>query len=346
MDIGSALRFGKKKEETPEDRALILERAHEIHAETIVVDGHLGTFSGLVRVPGLGEESRQERVSIDGLKESGVKCAVLSAFLLERLWPMRGVRAGLQYADEFSTFDAIPGVRLVEQSGDIDEARQNGEVGLMLGFEGGEFLEGSIASLRMFYRLGLRVLGLTWNERNALADGAAEGNTKGGLTYFGREVLKEAGTLGILVDLAHISEAGFWDVAETSEHPFVVSHANCHSLYGHPRNLTNEQLQAIRDTGSLIGISLNPSYMASSEQEVTVSTVCDHIEHAIDVAGESHVALGTDMGSFDGPLPEGLRGSGDLHLVTLELLRRGMSGKTISGILGGNWMRVFRAVIG
>lgn len=346
MDIGSALKFGKKNEETPEDRALMLERAREIHAETIVVDGHLGTFSGLVGVSESGQESGQGRVSLAGLRESGVKCAVLSAFIFERLWPMRGVRTGLQYADEFSAICKTPGVRSVERSGDIEEARQNGEVGLMLGFEGAEFLDGSIAALRMFYRLGLRVLQLTWNERNALADGAAEGNTRGGLTHFGREVLREAGTLGILVDLAHISEAGFWDVAEVSEHPFVVSHANCHSLYGHPRNLTNDQLRAIRDTGSVVGISINPSYMASSHQEVTVSTVCDHIEHAVDVAGESHVALGTDMGSFSTPLPEGLSGSGDLHLITLELLRRGMPGKTISSLLGGNWMRVFRAVVG
>ncbi len=347
VDIGSALKFGKKQEETAEDRALRIERAREIHQEGIVVDGHLGTlFDVFYGSRQFDAETQVGHADLGRLKRAGVKCAVLSAFPGDRLWPIRGVRAGLEYLDAFNSLGSIQGVKPVFRSGDVDEAEKDGKLSLILAFEGGEFLEGSLETLRMFYRLGVRILGLTWNERNALADGAAEGNTKGGLTHFGQEVLAEAGALGVLIDAAHLSEAGFWDVAERSEHPFVVSHANCHSLYGHPRNLTDGQLLAIRDTGGLIGIALNPAYMATTAAEVTVSTVCDHIEHVIDVAGEKHVALGTDLDSFDGPPPGGMAGIQDLYLITLELLKRGFPGKTISNVLGGNWMRVFRAVLG
>ncbi len=338
VDIGSALKFGKKKQDTPEDRALRLERAQELHHESPVVDGHLGTLWDL--------PSSAHGIGFSELREAGVKCAIVSAFPNDRVWPVRGVRQGLEALEEFGAFGGVPGVRLVSRSGDIDDALAQGDLGLLFAFEGGEFLEGTLETLRVFYGLGLRVLGLTWNERNALADGAGEGMTRGGLTYFGKQVLKEANRLGILIDAAHISEAGFWDVAEMSEQPFAVSHANCHALYGHPRNLTDDQLCALRDTGGLVGISLNPAYMAPSDQDVSISTVCDHIEHVIDVAGEDHVGLGTDVGCFVSPMPQGLSNIGELKSITLELLKRGIPGRTITGILGGNWMRLFRAVLG
>lgn len=347
MDLKSALNLSKKKEETAEDQELLMERSQEIHAESIVVDGHVGTlFDVLTKSREFGEKSEKGHVDLPRLKDGGVRCVIMSAFPFDRAYPIRGVRAGLEYVDAFRTLAAVPGVVLAESASQVEAAAKEGNLAALLSFEGGEFLDGSIESLRMFHKLGLRLLGLTWNERNALADGAAESGTRGGLTRFGRQVVKECGDLGMIVDVSHISESGFWDVVEMTEHPVVASHSNCHKLCAHPRNLTDDQIRAVADTGGVVAISFNPDYLAGDEAEVTLSTVCDHIMHAVEVGGEGTVAIGSDFDSFRGREPEPLTSIDRLPLLTQELLRRGMPGKTIASILGGNWLRVMRAVLG
>lgn len=347
MDLKSALTLNRKKEETAEDQELLKERAREIHAESIVVDGHIGTLIDvLTKSREFGEKSEKGHVDLPRLKDGGVKCVVLSAFPFDRSYPIRGVRAGLEYVDAYRSLAALPGMVLAESGTQVESAAKEGNLAALLSFEGGEFLDGSIESLRMFHRLGLRLLGLTWNERNALADGAAESGTRGGLTWFGRQVVKECGHLGVIVDVSHISEAGFWDVVEMTEHPVVASHSNCHRLYAHPRNLTDDQIRAVAETGGVVAVSFNPDYMAGDEAEVTMDTVCDHIMHVLEVGGEGTAAIGSDFDSFRGREPKPLTSAEHLPLLTEALLRRGVSGKTISLVLGGNWLRVMRAVLG
>lgn len=190
------------------------------------------------------------------------------------------------------------------------------------------------------------MLTLTWNDRNLIGDGAGFSASRGGLTPFGFEVIAEAARLGIIVDVSHLSEAGFWDVVDMAESPFVASHSNCHTLLAHPRNLTDGQLRAIGELGGLVGISFNHEYLTGSDEVADISLVADHIMHAVEVAGEESVGLGTDFDSFGEKGPEPVSHIGKLPLLTYELLKRGLSGKVIEGILGGNWLRIMRAVIG
>ncbi|HHW18918.1 MAG TPA: membrane dipeptidase [Firmicutes bacterium] len=343
----SSLLPEKKKTATQEDLEILAERASELHRESTVIDGHAGTLFDIVHnLRDFGEESDTGHVDLPRLKRGGVHCVFLSAFITDRLWPIRGVRAGLEYADAFNRLAETRGIRAVKSTRDIEEAKSAGEIAVLLSFEGGEFLEGSLEALRMFYRLGLRMLTLTWNDRNLLADGAAVSKSRGGLTPLGLEVVREAGRLGIIVDVSHISEAGFWDLAEMGELPIVASHSNCHRLLAHPRNLTDDQLKAVAATGGVVGISFNPEYLVVPGEEATMSKVADHICHAVEVAGEEYVAIGSDFDSFSEKGPQPLCDISKLPLLTEELLRRGMPGKTITGILGGNWLRVLRAVIG
>lgn len=342
MDLGS-LKLGKKKEkeETPEDAGLRMERAEEIHGEATVVDGHQGVlFDVLYKVKDVREDS-PGHVDLPRLRRAGVRLSVLSAFPADRNYPIRGVKTGLEYIDAFRSLAEIPGVALCMNANDVEEARRQEKTGFMLGFEGGELLEGSIESLRMFARQGLRLLTLTWSERNALGDGAAESGTRGGLTSFGRRVVKECADLGVIVDVSHLSEAGFWDVAEHSEEPFVASHSNCHALYGHPRNLTDDQLKAVAESSGVVGITFNPEYLVL-EGDPTVETVCDQVMHALEVAGEDHVGIGSDFDTFEGVVP--FTGVDQLPLLTAALLRRGVTASVLTGVLGGNWLRVIRAV--
>jgi membrane dipeptidase len=157
-------------------------------------------------------------------------------------------------------------------------------------------------------------------------------------------VVKECSGLGVVVDVSHLSEAGFWDVVDVTEEPFVASHSNCHALYPHPRNLTDDQLKAVTEAGGLVGVTFNPEYLAAPETETSISMVCDHIAHAVEVAGEDHVGIGSDFDSYADPGP--LAGVDRLPLLTAELLKGGLPGKTVAAVLGGNWLRVLRAVCG
>lgn len=343
MDIASV--FKARKEGDPEALALFLERVDEVHSESTVIDGHLCSLYDVVRgFRDFYDESDVGHADLPRLRQGGIDVAVMGAFAWDRAYPVRGIRLGLEYADAFCSLCSLPGVRKVESSRDVTHGE--GEVGLMLAFDGGEFTEGSVEALRMFYKLGLRMLALAWNDRNLLADGAGESMSRGGLTNAGRKIVKECARLGVLVDASHLSEAGFWDLVDLRESPFVVSHTNCHSLYKHPRNLTDDQMRAVAEAGGLVGISLNPSYISETPHEVSVSQVVDHVMHAVEVAGEGCVGIGTDFDGYSGPGPKPVTSAVEFKLLTQELLKRGMSSKTAGGILGGNWLRTFRAVIG
>ncbi|HHY12890.1 MAG TPA: membrane dipeptidase [Firmicutes bacterium] len=345
MDIASV--FKKKAKDDSAMEEIRMERAEELHSESLVIDGHQGTLLDVIAgVRDFGEESSLGHSDLPRLKQAGVDCVVLSAFPYNRVQPIRGVRQALEYIDVFCALAAIPGVRRVLQVSDIEEAHDAGDVGIMLSFGGGEVLEGSIEPLRMYHKLGLRMLTLTWNDRNLIGDGAAFSASRGGLTPFGLKAVEEAARLGVVVDVSHLSEAGFWDVVDVAQSPFVASHSNCHALLGHPRNLTDAQLRAIGEAGGLVGISFNHEYLTGTDENAGISQVADHIIHAMEIAGEDSVGLGTDFDSFGEPGPEPVSHIGRLPLLTFELLKRGISGQQIAGILGGNWLRVLRAVIG
>ncbi|HHT85255.1 MAG: dipeptidase [Bacillota bacterium] len=345
MDLASV--FKKKSENDPAMEEIRMERAEEIHSENLVIDGHQGTLLDVIKgVRHFGEESSLGHSDLPRLRQAGVDCVILSVFPHDRLHPIRGVRQALEYIDAFWGLAPVPGVRPVMDTSDIEEAQDPGEVGIMLSLGDGVMLEGSIEALRMFYKLGVRMLTLTWNDRNLIGDGAAFSASRGGLTPFGFQVVEEAASLGMVVDVSHLSEAGFWDVLDVAQAPFVASHANCHALLAHPRNLTDAQLKAIGEAGGLVGISFNHEYVTGTDENATISQVADHIIHAMEVAGEDNVGLGTDFDSFGEPGPEPVSHIGKLPLLTLELLKRGVSGQQIAGILGRNWMRVLRAVIG
>lgn len=139
---------------------------------------------------------------------------------------------------------------------DILRARQSGRLACLLAIEGGEALEGKLAHLRNAYRLGVRLLTLTWNFRNDLASGQMEG-AEGGLSRFGREAVEEMNRLRMLVDVSHLNEPGFWDVIEVSTSPpIIASHSNAKGLCDHPpRNLSDEQIRSIADGGGVIGVN-------------------------------------------------------------------------------------------
>ena len=229
---------------------------------------------------------------------------------------------------------------------DMEKARKDGKVALWLGLEGGEPLEDSLDLFEVFYRLGVRVLTLTWNLRNSIGDGVLE-RTNGGLTNFGIEVLKKAEEFGIVVDVSHLNEAGFWDVIENATAPIIASHSNAYALCDNPRNLKDEQIKAIAEKDGVIGVNVIPRFV--DKKKPTLDRMIDHIEYIVNLAGYRHVGLGFDFVYY---LPEGekkiLKGLENETKIPalLEKLKETFSEKEVKAITFENFKRVFEKVVG
>jgi membrane dipeptidase len=193
--------------------------------------------------------------------------------------------------------------------------------------------------------LGVRNIGLTWSLRNALADGVFEAQTGGGLTNYGRAVVKEMNRLGIVIDIAHLAPAGVRDVLELSEAPIIASHANACAVCDHTRNLTDEQLEGLARNDGVVGVTFVQSFI--DPQQATLARLLDHVDHIVRVAGIDHVGLGSDFDGYwgDDQMPE-IRDASDLPAITAGLLVRGYSEADVRKFLGENYLRVFRQVWG
>lgn len=215
---------------------------------------------------------------------------------------------------------------------------------ILLAIEGGEALEGKLAILRVLFKIGFRSLTLTWNQRNDLADGIGERETGGGLTTFGRNVIREMNKLGMLIDVSHLSEKGFWDVLSLSTQPIAATHSSCSALHAHPRNLQDDQLKALGTQQGIVGINFYPSFLGEKPDKITITDVLRHLEHAVSIAGIDHVGLGSD---FDGieQVPRGLTDVTKLPCLINNLLRLGWREKDIRKIMGGNYLRVLQQVL-
>jgi len=235
----------------------------------------------------------------------------------------------------------------------------DGTTRFLLHLEGGTPLEGNMAALESLYALGVRSIQPTWNVRNELGDGVHERETRSGLTRFGVAAVKRMQELGILVDLAHISESGFWSAMEVTSGPVVVSHANARAVYDHPRNLTDEQVRAVAERGGVVGIHTLPTFVGA--ENPTIQRLVTHVEHLVEIAGIDHVAFGGDFVREDGPRPgreqlfhdprkappviPGLSEADEVPNLTMGLLDRGFDANQVSALLGGNMLRVLRQVL-
>lgn len=225
---------------------------------------------------------------------------------------------------------------------DIRQALEDGKVAGLISIENGLALQGEPAVLRMLYRLGVRSICLTWNGRNELADGVRAGSD-GGLTEFGREVVREMDALGMLADVSHISVNGFWDVIETSRSVVSASHSNARKICDHPRNLYDDQLLAIAETGGVIGVNFYP-YFLNGTDNASKDDIIRHIEYIAGLSGIDHVGFGADFDGI-GTTPRDVKGVQDLGLLLNELAKLNYTESAIKKIAGENHMRVFERVL-
>ncbi|WP_227766523.1 dipeptidase [Zhaonella formicivorans] len=310
----------------------------------LVVDAHCDTMLDVIRGKRrLGTRSSQGHVDLPRLLEAGVKVQIFALFIETVYKPNGALRRALQqiaafYEEVESNRDRL---KVITSRQDLQQVLTSaGTVGAILSIEGGEALEGDLGVLECLFRLGVRCLGLTWNQRNAIADGVGERLSKGGLTSFGRKVVNNMNRLGMVIDLAHIAEQGFWDVLEVTTKPLLVSHANCQSVYNHYRNLNDAQIKALAQNQGVLGVTFAPEFVA---QEASVAKVVEHIDHACQLLGNVlHVGIGSDFDGTD-PMTPGLEDVTRLSNLIAGLDKRGYKTEEIAKILGKNILRVLEA---
>ncbi|MBM6829776.1 membrane dipeptidase [Anaerotignum lactatifermentans] len=209
-------------------------------------------------------------------------------------------------------------IRPVYTYEDLLKNQKEGRLSALLSLEGGEALEGETAVLEVFYELGVRMMTLTWNYRNQIADGVLDGETGGGLTPFGKRVIRKMEELGMAVDVSHLSDAGFYDVANMAKRPFLASHSNARAVCPHPRNLTDDQLRILKEIDGFVGLNFYPRFVAEKET-VTQEDLLRQLYHLVEKAGEDHVGFGSDFDGID-TTPSDLRQVEDMagFLARLE----------------------------
>lgn len=245
-------------------------------------------------------------------------------------------------------------LRFARTADDVRTAMTDGRIASLIGVEGGDQFNGSLAVLRQFARLGARYLTLTWSRTTDWADSATDEARHGGLTDFGREVVRELNRIGVVVDLAHVAPSTMRDALAVSERPVMVSHSCALALCDHPRNVPDDVLAAIGAGGGVVMVAFVPSFLSPARAEwvrggeqgeaplVGITDVADHIEHVRDIAGVHAVGLGADYDGTDS-MPDGLGDVSHYQDLLDELRTRGWSEQELTALAHENVLRVLEA---
>ena len=316
----------------------------------IIIDGHADTLHSIWNgSPRFSERVEGEALDIPLVKQTGLTAQFFAISTIDGgryVEPLP--RWALMILDLFHRQVEEHGDDILHAtcSDDVLTARAEGKLAAFVALEGGDFLDGRIELLRMYHRLGVRLLVLTHFRRNAIADSTREDGA-GGLTPFGVDVVKEMERIGMIVDISHVADAAVDHVFEIAEKPVVSSHANARAVYDHPRNMTDAHLRLLADNGGLIGLSIVPFFIDRARR--TFARFMDHLEHVIQTAGIDHVGFGSDFDGFDtieDPRIEGLDDISCYARVGEAMSVAGHSDADVAKVLGGNWLRVIRETHG
>ncbi|MEM7736938.1 MAG: dipeptidase [Deinococcota bacterium] len=235
-------------------------------------------------------------------------------------------------------------VKVVRTVSDINTCLDTGSLAVILHMEGAEAIDGNLDALEVFYQAGLRSLGIVWSRKTIFAEGVpfkfpGSPDTGDGLTAAGKELVKACNRLGIMIDLSHMNEKGFWDVAKLSDAPLVATHSNVHALCPTTRNLTDDQLAAVKDSSGMVGLNYAVNFLrqdGKNNTDTPLSVMADHIEYLVDKLGIDHVGLGSD---FDGAtVPQDIGDVTGTPKLLSVLAERGYDDTALRKLAYQNWL--------
>jgi membrane dipeptidase len=326
----------------------------------VIADAHVDILLELAhREHRLGETDVFARTWLPLLEAGDVGLQVCPVFVDLELQPEGSLREALRQvtALQHALRESPDRLAAVRSRTDLDAAERGGRIGLMLALEGVEPFGYEVATADLFWELGLRMAGLTWNRRNPFADGAAD---EGGLSRLGRTLLERFAELGVILDLAHASPRVFDECLASYEGRICVTHAGCRAVNETPRNLSDEQLRALAERDGVFGLMLHP--LTIDPTEPTIARVVDHLDHAASAIGPARICLGGDWTKRlhelmpapappDGLMPPGLAagttiaglsGPEEYPALVAALRSRGWEGEQLDGLLSGNLLRFLR----
>jgi len=364
----------------------ILERARKLMAEAVGIDSHIDTIQRVMMGEDMGQRHDSGHVDLPRLREGEMHAPFFALWVPVFFRGAEAVRRTLDLRDAMqSVLDKYKDqIALATTAAEIERIVKAGKISAFLTIEGGHTIDDDLRVLRMYYRLGIRSMTLTHARNTNWADSSSDTPAHNGLTDFGKEVVREMNRLGMIVDLAHVSDKTFYDALAVTSKAVIVSHSSMRAISNVPRNMSDEMVRALAKNGGVIGINfgmgfINPNdadklksatdteaeaptltgqaldaYAAENAQELfaqrvsvvaTVEDVADHVDHAVKIAGVDHVGIGSD---FDGiaATANGLEDVSKMPALIAVLLKRGYAESDLKKILGDNVLRVVREVIG
>lgn len=361
-----------------------LRRAREVLRSAPLIDGHNDLpwvirekLGGDVEGYDISQRARYD-TDIPRLREGLVGAQFWSVFVPSSLAPLEAMRTQLEQIDLARRMIARypDDLVLATSVGEIEAARAEGRIASLLGMEGGHTIVNSLGTLRSYYDLGVRYMTLTHFHGHDWADSATDEARHGGLTDFGRDVIREMNRLGMMVDLSHVSAETMNDVLDVTRAPVIYSHSSARAVTDHPRNVPDELLERVTENGGVVMVTFIPAFVNEERRKwqagmipllKEVSTdaewervrtayreqhgspplarledVADHIEHVARVAGIDHVGIGSDFYGAEGDdLTVGLEDVSRFPYLIAELVRRGWSDGDLAKLCRENLLRVF-----
>lgn len=334
-----------------------------VHRSALLIDGHNDVTSRTVRGWDIGSEKDARHTSIGKLRAGGVGAQFFAAYVSASLIDSGGsARRALEMIDTIR-HDIVARhpdhFTLAVTAGQIEAAHRAGRIAALIGIEGGHAIENEPRLLRAFYDLGARYMTLTHTRSLDWAGSSAE-NEERGLSELGRRIIAEMNRLGMMVDIAHVSDKTFRDVIEASRAPVFSSHSSARALSNIPRNMSDDMIRAVARKGGLVMINLGCEFISQRSadtspwinpklpknarcQQATLEETVAHFIHIRKIAGVDFIGLGSD---FDGVscTPQGLEDASKWPNLTRRLLETGFSPEDIRKIYGGNFLRFMREV--
>lgn len=299
-----------------------------------IFDAHCDVLMKLFIEPGLSfVDSNKLHVTKRALIDTGGKVQCFAIYIPEKVHPDMRFQAALAMVDIFhKKILKETEMKFIKSREDIDSLKDK-EIGALLTLEGCDCIGDDLLKIKTLLHLGVTSVGLTWNYANLVADGTLE-KRGGGLTRFGKDVVKLLNEQSVWCDLSHLSEAGFWDTVETAEFP-IASHSNAYHLCPHPRNLKDNQIEALLKKNGTIGVTFVPQFL-STGQYVSIKDILNHIDHICSLGGEKQIGFGSD---FDGieQMVDKLNSFRDYQNL-IDELNRHYSTEFVKGILFENFI--------
>ena len=242
-------------------------------------------------------------------------------------------------------------VKICLNGEELEHSFNNRPLSIIMHIEGAECIDNNFYNLETLYRAGLRSIGPVWSRPTIFGEGVPfafphSPNTGDGLTDIGIELIKHCNNLNMIVDTSHLNEKGFWDIAKYSTHPLVATHSNVHKICPHTRNLTDKQLDAIKETKGMVGVNFAPAFLRKDGKmlaDTDIQLIADHLKYLIEYIGEDFVGLGSD---FDGAMmPKDLNNVLGMSKLNRLLLKQGFDEMLMNKVLHQNWIDLIKRIL-